>query len=91
MANTTAENEADSGSGVATTRPPEHQDDGEHNEAERAVTGSIYDSSERGVKCNQCDFEGANKAALTVHVTKAHTTSNEVEMAEVRSYDLIKY
>lgn len=84
MANTAAENEADSGSGVATKRPPkEHQDDGEHNEAERAVTASNYDSSEGGTKCNQCDFEGANKAALTIHTAKAHTTTNEVEMAEV--------
>ncbi|KAJ8919291.1 hypothetical protein NQ315_003875 [Exocentrus adspersus] len=82
MADTAAENEADSGSGVATTQatPDGPEEDAEQSEAER-VTGSIsnYDSSEGSNKCPRCDFEGNSQAILTAHITQAHST-NEVEM-----------
>ncbi|KAJ8973866.1 hypothetical protein NQ317_016878 [Molorchus minor] len=84
MADTAAENEADSGSGVAATQatPDEtaQEEDGEQNEAEK-VTGSNtnYDSGDGNHKCTRCDFEGSNQAALTAHLTQAHST-NEVEM-----------
>ncbi|KAJ8929951.1 hypothetical protein NQ314_017316 [Rhamnusium bicolor] len=86
MADTAAENEADSGSGVATTQAtPDglstHEEDGEQNEAER-VTGSNtnYDSSESTNRCNRCDFEGNNQAALTAHITQAHRRNQVVAM-----------
>lgn len=85
MADTAAENEADSGSGVATMQatpdgPSVPEEDAEHNEAER-VTGSStnYDSSEGTNKCPRCEFEGSTQAILTAHITQAHST-NEVEM-----------
>lgn len=84
MADTAAANEADSGSGVATTQAipdePSQEEDGEQNEAER-VTGSNtnYDSGEGIHRCSRCDFEGNNQAALTTHINQAHST-NEVDM-----------
>ncbi|XP_018565263.1 ikaros family zinc finger protein [Anoplophora glabripennis] len=85
MADTAAENEADSGSGVATMQatpdgPSVPEEDAEHNEAER-VTGSStnYDSSEGTNKCPRCDFEASTQAILTAHITQTHST-NEVEM-----------
>jgi IKAROS family zinc finger protein len=82
MADTAAENEADSGSGGPTQEAPDgtQEDDGEQNEAER-VTGSNtnYDSSEGTHRCNRCDFEGVSQVALAAHISQAHTT-NEVKM-----------
>lgn len=82
MANTAAENEADSGSGVATTQATpdgiSSQEEADQSETER-VTASNYDSSEGGIKCNGCDFEANNQALLTVHIAQAHST-NEVKM-----------
>lgn len=95
MADTAAENEADSGSGAPKT--PEGTDadaDNEQNEAER-VTGSNYDSSEGRKKfhkfhkyknnresthrCTRCDFEGVTQAALATHMAQTHT-SGEVKV-----------
>ncbi|XP_044253914.1 zinc finger protein ztf-16 [Tribolium madens] len=82
MADTAAENEADSGSGGPTQEAPDgtQEDDAEHNEAER-VTGSNtnYDSSEGTHRCTRCDFEAVSQVALAAHVSQAHTT-NEVKM-----------
>lgn len=93
MADTAAETEADSGSGLTTaasttqaaadgtSQPEEDQD---QNDVEQRVTGSNtnYDSSEGGTttrRCSRCDFEVSSQAALQAHITQAHST-NEVEM-----------
>ncbi|KAJ8956166.1 hypothetical protein NQ318_020717 [Aromia moschata] len=85
MADTAAENEADSGSGVVATQatpeePSTQDEDGEQNEAE-TVTGSNtnYDSSDGTHRCNRCDFEGSTQAALASHTSQTHST-NEAEM-----------
>ncbi|KAG5886976.1 hypothetical protein JTB14_006618 [Gonioctena quinquepunctata] len=85
MANTAAENEADSGSGIATTQAtpeiaPIQEEDVDQNEVEQ-VTGSntCYDSSEGSFKCNKCEFETTRQSLLTAHITQVHST-NEVEM-----------
>ncbi|CAH1115559.1 unnamed protein product [Psylliodes chrysocephalus] len=77
MANTAAENEADSGSGVATTHV-KPEEDADQNESE-SVTGSNINYDNEGFKCTKCDFEASTQAALTVHISQVHSTS-EVEM-----------
>lgn len=84
MADTVANNEADSGSGVGPTRTtnddPITEDDSEQNEMER-VTGSNYDSSD-GLqhRCEQCDFETTNKTLLLAHVAQKHVLGKESEV-----------
>lgn len=87
MANTAAENEADSGSGVATTHV-KPEEDADQNESE-SVTGSNINYDNEGFKCTKCDFEASTQAALTVHISQVHTTS-EVEM-EVNVYLLLQF
>ncbi|XP_056643216.1 zinc finger protein ztf-16 [Diorhabda carinulata] len=85
MANTAAENEADSGSGVVTTHVTPKEEDADQNEADRLVTGSNinYDTTEI-FKCIKCDFEANTQVQLTLHVTKVHTT-NEASAMEVEN------
>ncbi|KAI4462528.1 zinc finger protein [Holotrichia oblita] len=92
MADTGAENEADSGSGgpptTRSTAPDETggtaEDDPEQNDPEQRVTASNtnYDSGEGTHRCDHCDFDAVNKVALAAHITQVHTNTrgNEVEM-----------
>lgn len=86
MADTIANNEADSGSAAGPTRSatddPIAEDDNEQNDIER-VTGSNtnYDSSSDGLhRCEQCDFETINKTLLLAHVAQKHVVSKESEV-----------
>ncbi|XP_060531263.1 zinc finger protein ztf-16 isoform X2 [Cylas formicarius] len=78
MANTAAETEADSGSGVATLQ----QQDDENDNEERVTASNItnYDSSEGASKCNRCDFEAVSSSALSAHVTQLHPATSETDM-----------
>ncbi|CAG9858373.1 unnamed protein product [Phyllotreta striolata] len=82
MANTAAENEADSGSGVATTHA-KLDFDADQTDGVETVTGSNASNCDSNdataLKCTKCGFEAATPAALATHVTKVHATS-EVEM-----------
>lgn len=82
MADTAVENEADSGCSQAPDGTSVPEDDPEVNDTER-VTGSNtnYDSSDGNHRCDRCDFEAVNEAALTDHVAQAHSkVENETEM-----------
>ncbi|KAL3265375.1 hypothetical protein HHI36_009582 [Cryptolaemus montrouzieri] len=80
MADTVAENEADSGSALTISTMGAREEDLDQNDAEK-VTGSnsAYDSADSQFRCNQCDFETAHQVALAAHVTQAHT-NNDVDM-----------
>ncbi|CAH0560080.1 unnamed protein product [Brassicogethes aeneus] len=77
MGDPAAENEADSGTATSTRPPVDDADD--QNDAERVTaSGTNYDSGEAPQKCTR-QVISPTAAALTAHVTQAHTT-NEVEM-----------
>lgn len=71
MADTVAENEADSGTGALTIA----MDEPDQNDLERVTGSNTYDSSDSTFKCSQCDFEGSTQMSLTTHVTQSHGTS----------------
>ncbi|KAK9872133.1 hypothetical protein WA026_016186 [Henosepilachna vigintioctopunctata] len=79
MADTAAENEADSGSAL-TIAMGAREEDIDNNDSDR-VTGSnaAYDSTDSQFRCNQCDFETVHQLALTSHIAQAHT-NNEVDI-----------
>lgn len=94
MADTVANNEADSGSAAGPARSaaddPIADDDGEQNDADR-VTGSStnYDSGDAADptalhRCEHCDFESASRAALSAHCTQKHAGGKETD-AEIEN------
>lgn len=84
MADTAADNEADSGSGGPTQAAPDGSgapdDESEQNDVTASNTN--YDSSEgNNHRCDRCDFEAINRAALTTHINTVHNcVENEVGM-----------
>ncbi|VEN63180.1 unnamed protein product, partial [Callosobruchus maculatus] len=86
MANATSENEADSGSGVASTIavPDNANIKEEEDQSEEMVTGSTnYDSSDSSSlsKCLWCSFESNSRAALAAHVAASHGEANAATVA----------
>nr|CAI5843775.1 unnamed protein product [Callosobruchus analis] len=86
MANATSENEADSGSGVASTIavPDNANIKEEEDPSEEMVTGSTnYDSSDSSSlsKCLWCSFESNSRAALAAHVAQSHGEANPTTVA----------
>ncbi|CAH2001802.1 unnamed protein product [Acanthoscelides obtectus] len=95
MANTTAENEADSGSGIATTLavPDNVNIKEEEDQNDEMVTGSTnYDSSDSTSlsKCLRCSFESPSRVALAAHVAQAHGEATPaVAAADVKTTPVV--